>query len=151
MTSFEMWSFFGNMIWHVQGVWHRKVDWTFLVSHRHVRFHHCPQMVTLSTADCFLRHFPPLSRSSIPPKSVLFELLKPSTSLRYWFPPFLGLFPMSSFACFRSPGFSEFFLFYFWLWISRSKLQLLTIGPRKKTSPCQTRAGTAYIEKWGWF
>ena len=33
VTTFEMWCFFQSVIW--QGVWHRKVDWTFLVSHRH--------------------------------------------------------------------------------------------------------------------
>ena len=68
----------------MRGFLHRRVDWTFVVSHRHVRFHHCPQMVTISTAACFSRRFLSLSKLSIPPKSVLiptYQLSKHLTSI----------------------------------------------------------------------
>ena len=121
--SFEMWFLrcdASSARW--QGLWYRRVDWTFGVSHRHVRFHHCPQMVTISTADCFSRRFLSLSKLSIPPKSVLFEFLEPNTSMRYWFLLALGPFQESRLVCFLSPGVCDVSLSYFWKKISRSKL-----------------------------
>ena len=150
--SFEMWALrcdASSAIW--QSLWHRRVDWAFVVSHRHVRFHYCPQMVTISSAGCFSRRFFSLSKLSIPPKSVLFECFGPNTSLRSWFLLVLGLFKDSRLVCFLSSGVSDVSLSYFWQRISRSKVSFLTIGERKKASGCQPRAWTACIETWGWF